>query len=297
MSQFQTIKLDVSEGIATITLHRPDRMNAWTVEMCSELQQAFDFTDENDDVRAVIVTGEGRAYCAGADLGAGADTFNYAKDSTEGPVAADGTINWGHVDVRDSAGLIALRIYRSLKPVIAAINGPAVGAGITTTLPMDVRLAVPGAKMGFVFARRGIVSEGASSWFLPRIVGVSKAIEWCTSGRVFLAEEALEAGLVRSLHAPEDLLPAARALAHEMTDHSAPVSVAMIRQMIWHGIGDTHPMSSHQIESRLVYSRGRSNDVGEGVKSFLEKRAPVFPDRVSKDMPEFFPWWDEPEWQ
>lgn len=297
MSQFEAIKLDVLDGIATITLHRPDRMNAWTEGMCRELLQAFDLTDSNDEVRAVIVTGEGRAYCAGADLGAGSDSFNFAGDAVDSPVGVDGTVDFSHPGVRDTAGLVSLRIFRSLKPVIAAINGAAVGAGITTTLPMDVRLSVPGTKMGFVFARRGIVSEGASSWFLPRIVGVSRAVEWCTSGRIFLAEEALEAGLVRSLHAPEELLPAARALAHEMTDHSAPVSVAMIRQMIWHGVGDTHPMSSHHVESRLVFSRGRSKDVAEGVNSFLEKRPVKFPDRVSTDFPDFFPWWDEPEWQ
>lgn len=296
MATYQTIRVEVADGIATITLSRPDRLNAFTAEMSHELIAAFDQTDGDDAVRVVIVTGDGRGFCAGADLSAGAATFDYATLGDTGPVKPDGSVDWSHVDLRDGGGLVTLRIFNSLKPVIAAINGPAVGVGITMTLPMDIRLSTPAAKIGFVFARRGIAPEAASSWFLPRIVGISRAMEWCATGRVFTAEEGHEAGLIRSIHAPEALIPAARALAREIVDNTSPVSVACTRQMLWRGLGLSHPMEAHRIDSRVVFSRGRSQDAAEGVTSFLEKRVPAFPDKVSQDMPEVFPWWDEPAW-
>lgn len=293
---FETIRYDVADGIATITLDRPDRLNAFNATMAQELIAAFDRSDADDRVRVVIVTGEGRGFCAGADLEAGADSFNYAVREG-GPVRADGSIDWSHPDVRDTGGLVSLRIFNSLKPVIAAINGPAVGVGITMTLPMDIRIAAEGAKIGFVFARRGIVPEAASSWFLPRLVGISKAMEWCATGRVMLEDEALAGGLLRSVHAPDTLLDAARGIAREIADHTAPVSVSLTRQMLWRGLGLNHPMEAHRIDSRAVYARGRSADAGEGVTSFLEKRAPLYPDKVTQDMPGFYPWWEEPNWQ
>lgn len=293
---FETIRYDVADGIATITLDRPDRLNAFNTTMAQELIAAFDRSDADDMVRVVIVTGEGRGFCAGADLEAGADTFNYAV-CEGGPVGADGSIDWSHPDVRDTGGLVSLRIFNSLKPVIAAINGPAVGVGITMTLPMDIRIAAEGAKIGFVFARRGIVPEAASSWFLPRLVGISKAMEWCATGRVMLADEAQAGGLLRSVHAPAALLDVARGIAREIADNTAPVSVSLTRQMLWRGLGFSHPMEAHRIDSRAVYGRGRSADAGEGVTSFLEKRAPLYPDKVTQDMPGFYPWWEEPNWQ
>ncbi|AYJ85078.1 enoyl-CoA hydratase (plasmid) [Sphingomonas paeninsulae] len=293
---FETILYDVTDGIATITLNRPDRLNAFNGTMSKEIIAAFDLTDTDDDVRAVIVTGSGRGFCAGADLGAGAATFDYATRDGRGPVMADGTIDWAHPDVRDTGGVTTLRIFESLKPVIAAINGPAVGIGITMTLPMDFRLVADGAKIGFVFTRRGIVTEAASSYFLPRLVGIQTALEWCMTGRILTAEDVQAGGLARSRHAPGDLLAAATALAREIADNTAPVSVALTRQMLWRGLGMAHPMEAHRIDSRSVYARGRNADAAEGVTSFLEKRAPTFPDRVSNGMPAFFPWWENPEW-
>jgi enoyl-CoA hydratase/carnithine racemase len=293
---FETIRYDVADNIATITLNRPDRLNAFTKDMARELQDVFGLTDADDNVRAVVMTGEGRGFCAGADLGSGGDTFDYAKSGHDAPIRADGTIDWGHEMVRDNGGKVSLRIYDSLKPVIGAINGPAVGIGLTMTLPMDIRLASENAKMGFVFAKRGIVPEAASSWFLPRLVGISQAVEWVTTGRVFGAQEALAGGLVRSVHAADDLLPAAYALAREIAE-SAPVSAVLARKMMWQGLSMKVPMEAHRIDSRGVYSRGRSGDAKEGVMSFLEKRAPDYPCRVSKDMPEWFPWWETAEWE
>ncbi|MES1928834.1 enoyl-CoA hydratase [Salinisphaera dokdonensis CL-ES53] len=282
--QFSTISLDIEDGIATIWLDRPEKMNAFTPQMKDELIAAFDHTDANDDVRAVIVTGRGRAFCAGADLSSGGDTFDY--DKREG---VDGR--------RDGGGQTTLRIFRSLKPVIGAINGAAVGIGATMQLPMDIRIASENAKFGFVFTRRGITPEAASSWFLTRTVGLSTALEWCYSGRVFPASEALEHGLVRSLHAPDDLYPAAVALAHELTDESAPVSIAMTRQMLWRMHAAGHPMDAHRVDSQAIISRGRSADSHEGVSSFLEKRPAEFPNKVSTDMPGFFDWQDEPPFE
>ncbi len=292
MNKFETIRLEVSDGIATITLNRPEKMNAFTAQMRDELIAAFDHTDANDEVRAVIVTGEGRAFCAGADLSSGGNTFNYAERNDERRNSA----KIGDV-YRDGGGLVTLRIYKSLKPVIGAINGAAVGIGMTMQLPMDIRLASTHAKFGFVFARRGITPEAASTWFLSRLVGMQTALEWCYTGRVFTAEEAFEQRLVRSLHAPEDLMTAARKLALDITQNSAPVSVALTRQMMWQMAGASHPMYAHQIDSRSIQSRGQSADAKEGVSAFLEKRPANFQNKVSSDMPDFFPWWDEPDFK
>lgn len=299
---YETIKYDVEDQILTITLNRPDKLNAFTGQMMMEMIDAFDKADADDDVRAIIVTGEGRAFCAGADLSAGAKTFDYEKrddrpDKQGNPVKADGSIDWSDEAVRDGGGRLTLRIYECLKPVIAAVNGPAVGIGVTMQLAMDIRMASDTAKFGFVFARRGIVPEACSSWFLPRVVGISQALEWTYSGRVFGADEALKGGLVRSLHKPEDLLPAARALAREIADNTAQVSIALTRQMLWRMAGADHPMEAHKIDSRAIYARGRTQDAKEGVVSFLEKRPAVYPDKVSKNMPSFFPWWPKREYK
>lgn len=290
---YDTLDCAVEDGIATITLSRPDKLNAFTVGMMDEMLDVLDRIDADDAVRAVIVTGAGRAFCAGADLSAGADAFVLEGDG-DPVVRADGTLNYASEAARDGGGRVTLRLFKLLKPIIAAINGPAVGIGATMTLAMDVRLASQAARIGFVFSRRGIVPEAASSFFLPRIVGISQALDWCYSGRVFDAAEALAGGLVKAVHAPEDLLPAARALARSYADNTAPVSVALIRQMMWRGLGMSDPMEAHRLDSRGILSRGRSADVAEGVTAFLDKRPAVFPDRVSRDLPDFFPWWEEP---
>ena len=264
--------------------------------MMHELIAAFDITDADDAVRAVIVTGRGRAFCAGADLSAGAATFDYEKlgdGKRAGPVQDDGSIDYAHDDVRDGGGRLTMRIFKSLKPVIAAVNGPAVGIGVTMQLAMDVRMASDKSRFGFVFARRGIVPEAGSSWFLSKLVGLPQALEWCMTGRVFGADEALAGGLVRSVHGADDLLPAARALAQEIAENTAPVSVALTRQMLWRMAGAASPWDAHRLDSRAIYARGRAGDAKEGVVSFLEKRPPVYPDKVSSDMPDFFPWWEE----
>jgi enoyl-CoA hydratase/carnithine racemase len=291
---FTQIALDIDGSIATITLDREAKMNAFTGTMMEELIAAFDITDADDAVRAVIVTGRGRAFCAGADLSAGAKTFDYEAlgGQRSGPVRADGSVDYSDERVRDGGGRVTMRIFASLKPVIAAVNGPAVGIGVTMQLAMDVRLASEAARFGFVFARRGIVPEAGSSWFLSKLVGLPKALEWCMTGRVFGADEALAGGLVRSLHAPDDLLPAARALALEIAENTAPVSVALTRQMLWRMAGAASPWDAHRLDSRAIYARGRAGDAKEGVVSFLEKRPPVYPDKVSTDMPDFFPWWE-----
>jgi enoyl-CoA hydratase/carnithine racemase len=292
LDDLQTLRYAVEDGIATITLHRPDKLNAFTAQMRDELIRAFDATDADDAVRAVIVTGAGRAFCAGADLSTGGKTFDYAKRQE----AAREENKVGDV-YRDGGGMVTLRIYKSLKPVIGAINGAAVGIGMTMQLPMDIRMASTEARFGFVFARRGITPEAASSWFLPRLVGMQTALEWCFTGRVFSAQEALDRGLVRSLHAPDDLLPAARALALEIAENTAPVSVALTRQMLWRLSAAEHPMAAHRVDSRAIQARGASADAREGVGAFLEKRAPSYPDKVSSGMPPFFPWWDEPRFE
>ncbi|MCX7619575.1 MAG: crotonase/enoyl-CoA hydratase family protein [Acidimicrobiales bacterium] len=300
--EFTEITYELEGSVATITLDRPDRLNAFTVTMQRELNAAFDLADADDRVRVVIVTGRGRGFCAGADLGAGGDTFDAdakakrVDDPGSGHRDSDADIGQSRYP-RDFGGLLTLRIFQCLKPVIAAINGPAVGIGVTMTLPMDIRLAAESAKFGFVFAARGIVPEAASSWFLPRIVGIDRALEWCYSARVFPAEEALAGGLVRSVHPDHELLPAARELAQEIAEHAAPVSVALTRQMMWRMLGASHPMEAHRIDSRGVYSTGRSADAREGVLSFLEKRQPHWSLSASRDMPEWFPWWQEPDYE
>ncbi|GAN00014.1 enoyl-CoA hydratase [alpha proteobacterium U9-1i] len=282
MPEFESIRLDVADGVATITLNRPERMNAFNVRMMHELIEAFDRTDGDDEVRAVIVTGEGKAFCAGADLGGGGETFNYAARAHEKGRDT-------HSLTRDGGGQVAMRIFESLKPVIAAVNGAAVGVGATMLTAMDVRFASEAARFGFVFARRGIVPETCSTYFLPRIVGVSTTLEWFMTGRIFNAAEALQRGLVRSVHASGDLLPAAKALAREIADNTAPVSVALTRHMVLDMLGAAHPMEAHRLESRLMVLRGAAADAAEGVTSFLEKRPARFPMKVSSDMPDFFP--------
>jgi enoyl-CoA hydratase/carnithine racemase len=279
---FEQIRYEVADGVLTITLDRPDRLNAFTETMMNELIAAFDASDADDDVRAVIVTGAGRGFCAGADLAKGGETFDWRERAASGDVP------------RDGGGRVVLRIYDSLKPVIAAINGPAVGVGVTMTLPMDIRLAAEGAKIGFVFARRGIVPEAASSWFLPRLVGISQAMEWVATGRVFDSAEAQRGGLVRSVHAPDELLGAAHDLAREIADNTAPVSVALARKLMWRGLGATHPMQAHRADSRAMFARGQSADAVEGVTSFLEKRPAAYPDRVSNGLPDLG--LEEPQW-
>ena len=281
-----TVATDFADGILTVTLDRPDRLNAFTPEMQHDLIAAFDQADEDRSVRCVVVTGRGRGFCAGADLAGGGDTF--AVRSSNGGGEPDGRR-------RDGGGMVSLRIFACTKPVIAAINGPAVGVGVTMTLPMDVRLAAESARFGFVFARRGLVPEAASSWFLPRVVGISRATEWCYTGRVFGADEALAAGLVRSVHPDGELLDAAYALAGEIAASTSPVSVTLTRQMLWHMLGEPHPMAAHRIDSAAIETLGQGPDAREGVTSFLEKRRPAFPSKVPDDLPDFTPWWEEPE--
>ncbi len=292
MSNFETIRLEVEDGIATLTLNRPDKLNAFNTPLMQEMIAAFDQTDADDSVRVLIVTGAGRAFCAGADLSAGAATFDY---STRGGQDKEARTVEGVQ--RDGGGLLTLRIYDSVKPVIAAVNGPAVGVGVTMQLAMDIRMASTDARYGFVFSRRGINPEACSSWFLPRLVGIQTALEWCYSGRVFPAQEAHEKGLVRSMHAPEDLLPAARALAREIADNTAPVSIALTRQLIWRMAGANHPMEAHMADSRGIQARGAMADAKEGVTSFLEKRPPRYPDKVSTDLPNIWEHWNAPRFQ
>jgi len=282
---YEQILTDTSEGLLTITLNRPDRLNAWTGQMGHELRAAFDAADGDDDVRAIIITGAGRAFCAGADLEGGGETFDYRKRDTAGAAG------------RDNGGEFTLRVFDSKKPVIAAINGPAVGVGATMTLPMDIRLAADDARIGFVFARRGIIPEACSSWFLPRVVGISQAMEWVSTGRVFDAREGLDGGLLKSLHPKDELLDAARAIGREIAENTAPVSVALARQLMWRMLGAEHPMFAHRADSRGMVARGQSADAVEGVTSFLEKRPAVFIDRVSEGLPDVMPGWRTPEFE
>jgi enoyl-CoA hydratase/carnithine racemase len=294
---YETIKYEVAKQTLTITLNRPEKLNAFNATMQRELIDAFDAADKDDDVRAIIVTGSGRAFCAGADLSSGADTFD--RDARRGPARrlADGRTDYSDPNVRDGGGQVTLRIFRCLKPVIAAVNGPAVGIGVTMQLAMDIRIASEEARFGFVFSQRGIVPEAASSWFLPRIVGISQALEWCCTGRVFPAQEALAGRLVSKVVPADQLLPTAHALTREIASKTAPVSVALTRQMMWRMLGADDPMEAHKIDSRGIYTRGRSQDVKEGVMSFLEKRPANFRDKVSSDMPDYFPWWKEREYE
>jgi enoyl-CoA hydratase/carnithine racemase len=286
---FETLIYDVQDGVATVTLNRPEKLNAFNTQMMADMIAVFDETDADDAVRCVIVTGAGRAFCAGADLSAGGETFDY--DKRGGADRAARTVDGLQ---RDGGGLLTLRIFDSLKPVISACNGAAVGVGVTMQLAMDIRLASTAARYGFVFARRGLNPEAASSWFLPHLVGVQTALEWCYTGRIFPAQEAHDRGLVRSLHAPDDLLPAARALAREIAENTSPVSIALTRQLIWRMAGAAHPMDAHRADSRGIQARGRSGDAREGVTSFLEKRPPRFPDSVSNDLPDIWPHWTPP---
>lgn len=284
--EFETLRYDVTDRILTLTLNRPDRMNAFNGRMCDELIAAFDRADVDDNVKVVIVTGAGRAFCAGSDLERGGETWgkfaeHLAKQSQTERYVGDG------------GGRVTRRIFDFKKPVIAAINGAAVGVGITMTLAMDIRLCVPNAKLGFVFAGRGIVPEACSSWFLPRLVGISKALEWCYSARVFKSEEGLQAGLIRSLHEPDALMTAARELAQEFVDNSSAVSVAVIRQMMWRMLGAPHPIDAHEVDTAGIAALGVSRDAKEGITAFLEKRKPDFKDSVTTDMPAFFPWWED----
>ena len=278
-SSYEAIRYDLEDGVLTITLNRPERLNAFNGQMWAEMMDAFDRADADDDIRAIIVTGEGRGFCAGADLSSGGDTFARSNEDLEA--------------YRDGGGVLSLRIYALRKPIIAAINGPAVGVGITMPLPMDVRLASTEARMGFVFVRRGMVPEACSSYFLPRLVGMGRASEWTLTGRVFPAAEALEAGLVNRVLPPEDLLPAARELASEIAANTSPVSVTLTRHMLWKALDAESPMAAHRVESKGIYTRGRSADAREGVVSFLEKRPAEFPLKVSADMPSYFPWWED----
>ncbi len=306
MIDFEQLTYEVDERIATITLNRPDKLNAFTPRMVHEFCGALDKADADDDVRAVIVTGAGRAFCAGADLSEGGETF--AKTST-GSVDNDpngerssrsdhagevGTSTESVDNDRDGGGLVSLRIFQSLKPIIAAVNGPAVGVGSTMLLPMDIRLASTEARFGFVFTQRGIVPEAASSWFLPRVVGIGQALEWTMLGDVFEADEALAGGLVRSLHEPDDLIPAARAIAARIANRTSAVSVAMTRQQLWRMLGEPHPMSAHRVESEAVPQLGAGADAMEGITSFLEKRPANFTLGVANDMPSVYPWFVEP---
>lgn len=287
---YDTLLTDLSEGVMTVTLNRPDKLNAFTVGMMSDLLDIFDQVDADDEVRAVVVTGAGRGFCAGADLSSGGDTF----DSTDRGTKSE---SGKRRAPRDGGGMVSLRIFECKKPVIAAVNGPAVGVGVTHTLPMDIRLASEKARFGFVFTRRGMPAEAASSWFLPRVVGISKAMEWVATGRVFDADEALAAGLVSEVLAPEALLPRAQELGVEIATNTSAVSVALCRQMMWRMLGARHPMEAHRIDSQAVDFLGSGPEAKEGVQSFLEKRPPQFSLKVSKDLPDFFPWWEEPEYE
>jgi enoyl-CoA hydratase/carnithine racemase len=290
MTDYQHLRYVVADGILTITLHRPEQLNAFTALMAQELIDAFDRSDADDEVKCVLVTGEGRAFCAGADLARGAETWS---DHERAMLAHEA----GSPYKGDGGGRVTRRIFDSHKPVIAAINGPAVGVGLTMTLAMDVRMAAAGTKMGFVFAARGIVPEACSAWFLPRIVGISTALEWCYSGRVFRAEEGLARGLLRSVHANETLLPDARALAREFADNTSAVSKTFVRHMLWRMLGAEHPIRAHEIDTAAIAHTGKSNDAREGIAAFLEKRPAHFTDRLSQDMPDFFPWWEQPEFE
>ena len=284
---YQDILYEVEDGVLTITLNRPDKLNAFTGVMLTEIIDAMDRADADDDVRAIIFTGAGRGFCAGADLSRGASTFNMAEREGEGPVD-----EW-----RDGGGRVSLRLFESKKPLIAAVNGPAAGVGVTMQLPMDIRIASTEARFGLVFTRRGVVMEACSSWFLPRIVGISQAMEWVMSGRVFPADKALKGGLVSQVVAPDDLLPTARAIAREIAENTSAVSVTLCRHMMWKMLGADHPMEAHKIDSRGIRTMGQLPDAYEGVQSFLEKRPGNYTMKPSTDIPDFFPWWEEREFE
>jgi len=281
--EYTQIAYEVADQVATITLDRPDRMNAFTPTMMRELIDAFDQVDADDDVRAVIVTGRGRAFCAGADLGGGAKTFDADANSGQ---RLDGA-------PRDGGGRVTLRIYECTKPVIAAMNGSAVGIGVTMTLPMDIRILADDAKVGFVFASRGIIPEAASSWFLPRVVGISQALEWCLTARLFRSPEALAGGLVRSIHPSDEVLGVAQALAQEIVTNAAPISASLTRQLLWRMLGADHPMEAHKLDSLGIFDTGRGADAREGVTAFLEKRPASWTMLPTQDLPDWYPWWPD----
>jgi enoyl-CoA hydratase/carnithine racemase len=277
------VRYEVADGVATITIDRPERRNTVTYAVLDELLGAFARAEDDDLVRSVVVTGTGDFFSAGTDLSAGAGGYDAGAAGFK-PLRG-GT--------RDVGGELAMRVFGSTKPVIAAINGTAVGIGVTMVLPMDVRIAAEGARFGLPFTRRGIVPESCATWFLPRIVGIATAVDWAVSGRLFPAEEALAAGLVRELVPPGAVLARAQAVAAEIAEHTAPVSVALTRQMLWRQLGSPHPLSANRLESRALLALGAMPDAREGVAAFTEKRPARFPSRVSRDMPDFYPWWQE----
>lgn len=291
-SSYTEIRLDVDAGVATITLDRPDKLNAFTATMARELLAAFDATDADEDVRVVVLTGAGRGFCAGADLGRGGRTFDATDEQRTAERADFGTV--GGVP-RDGGGIVSLRIAASTKPVIVAVNGPAVGVGATMTLPADIRIAADTARFGFVFARRGLVPEAASSWFLPRVVGISQAMEWVATGRVFDASEALAGGLVSRVVPGAELDSTVRAIATEIVDNTSAVSVALSRRMLWSMLGAESPWEAHRADSRAIFTLGQGADAAEGVASFLEKRPPAFPGRVGDHLDVVPGWPDRPE--
>jgi len=293
--KFDELKFEIENEIAIVTLNRPDKLNAITAHMVDELIAAIDRIDADDGIRAAIFTGAGRAFCAGYDLSSGTDTFDSA-DMKDSPVRSDGTIDYSKETARDAGGILTMRMFRCLKPLIGAINGACVGMGVTIMLPMDIRLASDTAKFGLPFTRRGVIPESASSYFLPKIVGISKALEWTFKANIFPAEEAKAAGLVSDLYPEGEVLAAAKDMAKTFVDGTSPVSIALSRQMLWEGAGMSHPMEAHRIDSRGVVNRGRSDDVKEGVTAFLEKRPPEFPERVSDGMPDYYPWGAEPKY-
>ena len=286
MKNLETVRTEVRENSLIIYLSREERMNAFTLTMQQEIVKVLDDAEENDDIKAIIFTGDGKAYCAGADLSSGGDTFDNRK----------GREKTNDV-VRDSGGLLTLRLFKCKKPLIAAVNGAAVGIGATMLLPMDTRICSDQARFGFVFAKRGIVPEAASSWFLPRLIGINKALELCYTGKVISAEEAKEIRLISEILNQDKLIDRALEIAKEFTAESSQISIALTRQMMWRMLGADDPMEAHKIDSRAVFELGQSGEAMEGVNSFLEKRPPSFPGKVSKDMPSFFPWWDEKEFE
>jgi enoyl-CoA hydratase/carnithine racemase len=289
--KLETTRYEIEDRIATITIDRPEQLNAFSVPAMREMLAAFDEADRDDGVRAVIITGAGKAFCAGADLSRGPQAFDYASYKS----VRDELIE--HGIYRDSGGFMSLRLFKMNKPVVAAINGPAAGVGATMPLACDIRLASAKARFIYPFVRRGIVPESCSSWYLPRIVGISTALEWTLTGRQVGAEEALARGLVRSVHAPDELMPAARSIAREIADNAAPQAVALARQMMWRMMGADHPMAAHRVDSRGVQALGKTPDVYEGVAAFLEKREPVFAGSVAQGLPDIFPDWDEPDFR
>lgn len=281
---FKNILLEQRENIAVLFLNRPNKLNAFTFSMMEEIISALDSLEADDSVHAVIITGKGRAFCAGADLSSGQDTFNPSFD--------DFAVQESDFR-RDSGGILTLRMYKFLKPIVVACNGPAVGIGASMQLAADIRLASDQARFGFVFNNRGIVPDACSSWFLPKIVGISRALELTYSGRIIDAQEALQLNLVSSIHDSEKLLSNALDITKKMVQNSAPVSISLTRQMLWRSLESSGPYDAHVIESKAIDSRGASEDAKEGVSSFLGKRPAEFKNKVSSDMPEFFPWWKD----